>query len=252
MTHLAFQPARSNRDPIVEAVGELVSIQQSGETLFISLPMFFPSGAAATVAVYKSRGGFIVSDYGFAYRELEAIGAERSFSKAATSASENEAVEKDRRRVFTNADPDDLSRAISDVATASWRIVTKVYDDRRSDEDEAALEDELTAKLVSLFGVERVKTGEKPRGLSGTEWGVSAIVEQDNARTIFHAVSNHPGSVYRANSAFHDLSGTKSPPRLVAVVRSLEALGSRLGVLSQAGKVIEESVSGDVFRKVAQ
>lgn len=252
MTHLGFQLVRSNSDPIGDAMNNLVSVQRAGETLFISLPMFFPSGAAATVAVSASRGGFIVSDHGFAFRELEAIGAERSFSRAAASASENEGVEKDRRRVFTTVEPDDLARAISDVATASWRIVTKVFDDRRSDEDEAALEDELTAKLVSLFGADRVRIGEKPRGKSGTEWGVSAIVEQDNSKTIFHAVSSYPGSVYRANSAFHDIAATKTPPKLVAVVRSFKSLGSRLGVLSQAGRVIEESEPADVFKRVAR
>ena len=251
MTRLGFQQAPDTSDPIEDALKELVSTQRSRETVFINLPMFFPSGSAATVAVSKTRDGYRVSDHGFAYRELEAIGAERSFSRTAGAFMEAASVEKDRRQIFVIVPSDEIGRAISDVGTASWRVVNKVYDDRREAEDEIILEDDLTAKLISLFGEPRVKVGQKPRGSSGTEWNVSAIVETDDKKVIFQAVSSHAGSVYRANSAFHDLASIKNAPRLVAVVNSFEALGSRLGVLAQAGKVIEKSETPDAFIRAA-
>jgi hypothetical protein len=252
MNNIGFQRAYDGRDPIQGAASELVTVEQWGDTTFIHLPLFFPSGAAATVCVSRSEGGFLVSDHGFAYRELEAIGAERSFARTAGTIAGRAEIAKDRRRLFVEAKQDDLARAICDVGAASWQVVDKIYTDRREDEDEIELEDELTAKLVSLFGEPNVKVREKLFGSSSTEWGVSAVVENAKSKTVFQAVSNHPASVYRANSAFHDLARTQKPPKLIAVVRNLEALGSRLAVLSQAGKVIAEASSEDIFRRLAR
>jgi hypothetical protein len=94
--------------------------------------------------------------------------------------------------------------------------------------------------------------GEVMRGSSSIEWDVSAVVETgQKPPVVFQAVSNHSTSIYRTNSAFHDIATLKTPPRLVAVVRSKPALGSRLALLTQAGRVIEEDQPGDVFRRAA-
>jgi len=134
---------------------------------------------------------------------------------------------------------------------ASWNVVSKVYADKRDEEDEYDLEDELTEKLISLFGHTKVKPKEVMRGTSSIEWDVSAIVETDHQPVVFQAVSNHSTSIYRTNSAFHDIATIKTPPKLVAVVRSKQALGSRLSLLTQAGRVIEEDQPEDVFRRAA-
>jgi hypothetical protein len=249
MAHVRFQTTDSTRDQIRDAVRELVTIREWGDSVFLNLPFFFPSGTAATVKVYKSGDKFVVTDNGFAFRELEAIGAERSFGLIAAAFSERAEIEKNRRAVFVEATPDDLARAISDVASVSWQVVDKVYADRE-EEDEGALEEELTTKLISLFGEPHVAVGRKLRGISATEWGVSALVDYSSNRpVVFQAVSNHPTSVYRTNSAFHDLAAIPKAPKLIAVVRNKKALGPRLGLLSQAGRVIEENQSEDVFRK---
>lgn len=240
----------NSRDPIRDAVRELVTIREWGDAVFVNLPFLFPSGTAATVKVYKLDHGFMVTDNGFAFRELEAIGAERSFGRIAAAFAERAEIEKNRRAVFIEATPDDLARAISDVASVSWHIVDKVYADRE-EEDEFALEEELTSKLVSLFGEPCVVIGRKLKGASSTEWGISALVDYANKRSVFQAVSNHPTSVYRTNSAFHDLAAIPKAPKLIAVVRNKKALGPRLSLLSQAGRVIEESQSEDVFRRAA-
>lgn len=250
MVHAGFQTTIDNsRDQINDAVRELVTIREWGDTVFLNLPFFFPSGTAATVKICKSPRGFLVSDNGFAFRELEAIGSERSFGRIAATFSERAEIEKNRRVVFVEATPDDLARAISDVASVSWQIVEKVYADRE-EEDDTDLEEELTSKLISLFGEPHVGIGRKLRGVSATEWGVSALVDYSGNRpAVFQAVSNHATSVYRTNSAFHDLAAIPKAPKLIAVVRNKKALGPRLGVLSQAGRVIEENQSEDVFRR---
>ena len=232
------------------AVRDLVAARRVGDAVFVNLPLIFPSGAAATVKIEFISGGYRVSDSGFAYRELESIGAERSFGKMAMS--EQDQVKRNKRVIYIDVPEDDLSRAISDVGTASWRIVDKVFSDRaEEDQSDLDLESSVTDRLVSLFGNTNVHVSEKLRGLSSCEWGLSAVVHMDRKVAAFQAVSNYPGSIYRTNSAFHDLAATSKPLALVAVVRNLEALGPRLSILSQAGRVIQEDHPDDVFRRAA-
>jgi hypothetical protein len=245
MSTLAFSVFKPP-SPIDTAIRELVSARQRGDVFYISLPMFFPSGTAATVKVEPSKGGFRVSDNGFAYRELESISAERSFAKIAGGLAEKDGLEKNRRTVSVEANADELGRAICDVAATSWQIVTRVFSEQ-ADDEQNELEEGLTEKLISLFGEGRVQLNGTMRGKSSSEWGVSAIVDVADRPTVFQAVSNHSGSVYRTNSAFHDLSAIHKPPTLVAVVKDKKALGPRLSLLSQAGRVIEEDQPDDVF-----
>ena len=63
--------------------GDLLMVRHSGDSSFINLPIAYTSGTFVTVKIARVRDGVRVSDGGFAYRELESIGAERSFSKTA-------------------------------------------------------------------------------------------------------------------------------------------------------------------------
>lgn len=152
MSRAALQAALNGRDPIGDALRELVSVETWGDSTFVRLPLMFPGGTTTTVCISKSKNGYLVTDHGFAYRELEAIGAERSFGKLAAASAEAEGVSKDRRRFFVEVGAGDISRAVCDVAAASWRIVDKVYSDRREEEDEIDLEDELTCPSDWVLG----------------------------------------------------------------------------------------------------
>jgi hypothetical protein len=73
----------------------------------------------------------------------------------------------------------------------------------------------------------------------------------DSGLVVFQAVGNHPYSVYKAATAFHDLSELPAPPRCIAVVKDKEAMGVNLNVLAQAGRVIQGDQSDDTYRKAA-
>jgi hypothetical protein len=122
---------------------------------------------------------------------------------------------------------------------------------QNAEEDQSDLESLLTDKLVSLFGDPNVHVAEKVRGTSSSEWALSAVVHMGRKVAAFQAVSNHPTSIFRTNSAFHDIAATNRPPTLIAVVRDLKALGPRLSILSQAGRVIQEDQPDDIFRRAA-
>ena len=219
------------------AIGELVTGSRLVNITFVNLPMIFPSGSAVTVKIEQVSAGYRVSDSGFAYRELKSIGAERWFGRVSSSIAEQEQIERNRRVIYVDVAAHDLARAICDVGTSSWQIVNKIFSDLE-EEEQSELATALADKLVFLFGDNNVHVAEKLRGSSSSEWDFSAVVHLDSKIAAFQAVSNHAGSIYRTNSAFHDLAAMPKPPTLVAVVRDKTALGARLSLLSQAGRVI--------------
>lgn len=225
----------------VETVwGELLSAQHHGASSYVSLPLIYPSGSPVTVRVTPSGiSSFKVSDDGFAYRELESFGGQSSFAKAADALLDARDVSRDTRCLFAApVEADELARGISDVATASWQVVDKVYS-RLSEDDEDEFADLLTERLMKIFGKPAVSPYAVLPGASTANWEMTALVIADGKRTAFQAVGHHPNSIYRTNSAFDDLAELDRPPSLVAVVKSKPALGPRLTLLARRGFVIE-------------
>lgn len=214
----------------------------------MNLPILYPDGSSVTVRIDPLAKGIRVSDNGFAYREIEALGAERSFAKTANNIVEEIGVFTDKKAVYVEATAETLLRAIVDVASASWQIAAKVVK-RVSEREEAEIEEQLTERLVSIFGFDHVNPDKKLTGASSNEWEVSAVVSLNSHVAAFQAVGDSPVSIYKTSTAFHDLGSLERPPILISVVRSKKALGARLGLLSQAGRVIEEQQPDDVFRR---
>lgn len=237
------------RTSVEKTVGNLVRAQQIRETFFINLPMVYPDGSFVTVRIDPVRSGAIVSDAGFAYREVEDIGASRSFTRTANRIAESFRVEVANKAICTTVGFDELERAICDVAGASWHVVSSIYE-KQPDEIEAELADALTARLISVFGADRVFEGDKLVGSSTTEWPISATVIVGGHRAAFQAVSDHPNSIYRTSTAFKDIASLGKEIRLIAFVKSKEAIGSKLQLLAP-GKVIEIGQSDDIIQKVA-
>lgn len=245
--------AISNRGLIgaVQAAAEdLVRVRQWGEIAFVNLPLVFPGGSFATVRVSPAAGGYRVDDGGFAYRELESIGAERSFRRTAGKIAEREQLEVNRRLIFCEAAEADLQRAICDVAMASHAVAEQVHR-KAAEQDEGEIEDYLQARLASIFGAAKLTDQHSIRGSSTTDWEVSAIVKIDSHVTVFQAVAENANSIYRASTAFRDLMELPSRPRLVAVVKDKAALGARLNLLSQSGRVIEKDQPDATYWKAA-
>jgi hypothetical protein len=237
-------------EEIVETmVHELVTVQRVVNDAFINLPFIYPSGASVTVKVTPHRGFYRVSDAGFAFREIEAIGAERSFPGVASPIITASDLKRDASVLFADVDKDCLFRAICDVGMASWQIADRIYA-RASEESDDDVEEYLRTRLEHIFGAAHVHPG-KMVGASTSEWDVTAIVERGGKSTVFQAVAPHANSVYRTNSAFHDLAALDNAPKLVAVVRDKTALGARLALLAQAGRIIEDKQPDDVYERAA-
>jgi hypothetical protein len=232
------------------AVVGLVQVSHWGGSSYVNLPLFMPSGTPASVRVTRQEQGFRVDDGGFAYRELEAIGAERSFAKAAARFAAYEELSADRRLVFTHATETELSRAISDVGTASYAVATDVY--RRLAEGAAVeVEEYLRERLEEIFAGARIESEEEIKGASSHSWKVTAALHRDSEIIVFQAVNPHPYSVYKTSTAFRDLSDLPHPPRCISVVRDKAAMGVNLNVLAQAGRVIQSDQPDEAYRRAA-
>jgi hypothetical protein len=233
-------------------VRDLVSVRHMGDGSFISLPLAYPSGSYVTVRIDRSKGGFRVSDNGFAFREAESLGAARGFSKTAETIAQYDAVSVGKRIIYVEGVSDaELVRAICDVGKASSRVADKIVG-KAAEEAAEELEDHLRYRLISVFGEANVKSdGPQVIGASTSEWDVSAVVEVENHKTVFQAVANHSNSIFRTNALFDDLNALERPPKLVAFVQSKESLGKRLAILARSGNVIEQGQPDSIFVRAA-
>lgn len=243
----------ADRTPLNElcadVVPSLVSWETWGDASFVNLPIVYPSGSFVTVRLnYIDNRGIRVSDSGFAFREIESFGAERSFSRTAKAFAEAMDVEVGRRSIYVDVfDPNEVQRAIFDVSSASKAVAERIVSNVAF-EGEVAISELLHTRLDILFP-KLVEHDGKIVGASSTEWDVTALAKLDGRMAVFQAVSKYPVSVYKASTAFHDLAALDNPPALISVVSSKSEMGSNYSILAQAGKVIEIGQSDDVFSR---
>lgn len=236
------------KDVTEEAARDLVSVRHWGDASYVSLPLFNPDGSSSTVRIKRASGGFQVDDAGFTYRDLKRAGADRSFQRAATKAAERDDLHVENKVISVRATADELSRAISDVGLAAWSVLDSIYE--RLNADDAEIAESLRERLLKIFAA-NVDESKSIPGMSTNPWEVTGIVRRGEHVAVFQAVANHANSVYRASAAFHDLAALREPPTLISVVRDRKALGARLSLLAQAGRVIEYDQADDVFLRAA-
>ena len=204
-----------------------------------------------TVRVDRVAAGFRISDNGFAYREAECAGTEAAFARISKLIVDISDLQKNARSVFVDVSEEELYRAVCDVGAASWKIAEKLCAPNEDDE-EPEEEETLTARLISIFGLDFVRPHQKLIGASTNPWPMTAVVERGGAIAAFQLVSGSTYSVYRTSSAFGDLADLEDPPNLVAVVPSKKLLGTKLGLLSRSGFVIEQEQPDTDYRRVVR
>lgn len=240
----------SLRTAVETAASELVTVQQWGDSSLITLPLIYPSGTHVAVKIALVADGLRISDNGFAYREIEAIGAEKSFKRVAGPIAEAAELNRNARVLYVDVPPEQLTRAICDVGLASWQVVDRVYSRHTALSDEAEIY--LQERLGRLFGPDRLRRDNVITGASNNEWKFTAVVESDDRIAVFHAVSDHSAAIYRTVAAFHDLAYLDTPPIRIAVVENKQSLGAtQLNILSQAGRVLERTQPDEVFLRAA-
>ncbi|MDD2704915.1 MAG: hypothetical protein PHU07_06230 [Acidocella sp.] len=233
-----------------KALGELVYARQSGDDVYVTLPIFYPSGASVTLAISKNKDIFKVTDLGLAHHEVDLVGGDRLFSRAAKRMAEKTGVLISGDVIYSICSLDELSVTISDVATASHEMAREIIE-RMKAHQENDIYANLDRRLKTLFGANKVETEKTLTGFSTNEWHVSALVHLDGRAAVFDVVSNHHTSVFTCSTKFNDLKLLESSPKMIAVVRDKAAMGAYYNILAQAGNVIQDNAPDQTFRKAA-
>lgn len=235
---------------IIEALGQLLTVQHTPAGSYVHLPMFHPSGAAATVLVTRDGADFRVSDAGFAYREAELVGGERGFSRHARKVARDLGLEVSSRSISTRATRLQLAATIADVGSASMTVASEIVS-QLAGGAESELVVHLQERLTELFGTPNIDLNPTVPGASSQQWDVSAVVHADQRNIVFDAVSNHHTSVYATATKFHDISRVENPPVTVSVVHRIDDMGNLYNLLAQAGHVLQEDAPNKAFQLAA-
>ena len=231
------------------AIAKLIGVRHRGHESFVQIPIFYPSGAGATVCVSSHQSGFRVSDYGFAFREAEMVGAEHMFGRRARIVADAFGIEVGPRTLQADASEAQLAGTISDVAVASAQVAHQIVL-RAVGRGESEIAAHIFQRLTEIYGANRVEAGGKLYGASTREWEVSALLRLESQLFVFDAVANHHASVYSSAAKFRDLALLTNAPVTTAVVHSKIAMGSLYNIIAQAGNVIEETATKDDFRLI--
>ena len=230
----------------------LVAVSHWPDCSFINLPMSYPDGSDVTVKITRIAGGFRVSDNEFAFREAETYGLDRiAFAKMADAWLGEGDVGRLRQAVFLDACGDTLHNAVCEVAAASWRLAHQAIRPPEEDEIDEPEGEALADRLVSIFGRSSVSVRLRIAGASANPWLLTAAVSRNGHVAAFQRVSGTQYSIFRTSSAFSDLADLPKPPKLIAVVSNKAALGTKLGLLSKSGYVIEGGQPDDSFIRLA-
>jgi len=232
------------------AVKQLVRLRRLAGATQVQLPLFYPSGASVAIDVEQIKGGYRVSDEGLAYREIEMVGAERSFSRVARSVADRFGVDVRPKTVFVITPTHGLATAIADVAGASvWLAQTVI--DGIADHHQNKIAEHLYGRLLHIFGHGKVEPKARIVGASTNDWEVTSLVHLDGRDVIFDVVSNHHVSAFSTATKFHDVALLSKPPVAVAVVQDKKAMGAYYGILAQAGNVIQDNEPDSVIIRAA-
>jgi hypothetical protein len=241
---------RSTESAVEAAVGKLVTVRHSSIGTYVHLPIFYPSGAAATVLVSAEGRAFRVTDAGFAYREAELVGGERGFSRRTKRIADDLGLDVTSRTISAVASELQLAGTIADVAQASAAVANEIVA-RVAGSLEVELAEHLAERLAAVFGGEKIDFDAKVPGASTRDWDVSAIVRLDQRRVIFDAVSNNAAAVYATATKFRDIALLERAPATVSVIRSVDEMGNLYNILAQSGHVIQEDASDSAFKRAA-
>jgi len=231
----------------------LANARHDHDASYITLPVLYPSGSMAVVRIQPHQDGrFHVTDMGLGFQEADLLGGAKVFSHAAPAIAAHAGVRMDRHAfLLTDVRRVQLVGAVSVIAACSQEAVQltafKLEERKRAD---AA--DRLYDRLAHVFTPAKVARDAEILGASNTAWHVATLVTTDGHKAVYEPVSDHPNSVASALTKFVDLAQLEHSPARIAVVRSKEALGTRLALIATAANVVEEGVSDQTLERLAR
>jgi hypothetical protein len=193
---------------------------------------------------------FFISDYGFAARECEIMGADRrQYTRHAAPVAEAAGIELAPDGSFqVIASEGQLHGAIKTVAGCSSDAALS-FANRRQQRERADIRMILVAKLQRLFGEPSVARELEFKGASETDWQIDAAVKRGDEVALFETVTPWFPSVASTLAKFGDIKLLDQPPVRTAVLSSREGFGSWMTALAQNGNVIQAAANDSAFSR---
>lgn len=89
-------------------------------------------------------------------------------------------------------------------------------------------------------------------GASNHEWEFAAAVKDGRRTSLFEFATKHPNSVANVAMKMGDIALLGHAPRRIVMVHSKVEMGTYLGVLAHSASIVEETVSVNQIRKLAE
>jgi hypothetical protein len=237
---------------IASAVERLVSVRHDGSGAFVTTPTMYPSGGSVVVWISRELPYFLVSDYGFGFRECAIMGADRrQFMTRATPVAEAAGVRITNDGAFeATVSEGQLEGALKTIAACSQevalRFAHRIFQRQRADAGTVVFR-----KLERLYGERAVSKEVDFLGASQSHWNIDVMVKRDGETALFDTVTPWAQSVAFTLAKFGDIRLLDDPPARTAVLASKSGYGNWLTALAQNANIIQANAEDDAFRRAA-
>jgi len=236
------------------AIRALVRAEHYHAGSIVSMPVMYPSGASVVLELFAQGERVIVSDRGGGYQEAEFIGATRGFMREADKIARDAGIKFDGRDMFVAEVPFDRVEGAMTVVASCSALAAAQTAMKLAERDERDAKQTLFERLTDVFGSDGFDRDVPIIGASNHKWSVDAIVRaSDDTPIIFNSVTKAYISATGTAAKFNDLGRLEIPPKRIAVITSLTAIGDWFGLISSASNaVIEMQAANDQFKRVGK
>ena len=238
---------------VLRAVEGLVSVRHEASGSFISTSNMYPSGGTVVVWIRREAPHFLVSDFGFAYKECSIMGADkRQFMTRANAVAESAGVRITPNCTFEAMVAEgQLEGAIKAIAGCAQEVAIK-FAHRIFQRQRADIGTLVHDKLSRLYGEKAIAKDFDFLGASQSHWRIDVVVQQDDQVSLFDTVTPWAQSVAFTLAKFGDIRLLDDPPPRTAVLASRAGYGSWMTALAQNGSIIQAAANDDAYRLAAR
>lgn len=236
---------------IKRAVSRLTATQDDADSVRISVPVIYPSGANSTVEISSIGDTCFVSDMGAGHTEAYLSNASEFYDHQARRVADRFGIGYDGQSIFLlRASIDRIEGAIATVANASVQAASLAILKAEEDKDRRR-NDEIFDRIKSIFGAELVSKMKTIDGLRSS-WDAHNVVDLPGGRSaVFEFVTSHQNSISNKYMMFSDLKMRASNISLNSVVKSISKISPKAELLADVGNVIEFDAPSDAFLRYA-
>ncbi len=233
-----------------EVVQNLTQSTTRGDVSIITTPILAYGHTFVPVHLAPNGNGLLVSDGGFARREVSMMGGDLYLPTNAHRVASRYGIGFDGDLFFAIEGHDEVesvTAAVAAIANAAKDTI-EIIAERLADKSNDGTRDHLLGILRNTFGRNKVATGHRAR-LAGAqeEWEFDAVVQASQSQLAVLIVSPHTNSVTTAFSKFSDIKGNNEAHNRGFAVLTDQDNTPRLRLISNVATLIPVQSSTPEF-----